>query len=104
MFWEKLTQRRLTTYAAGRTDAGVHAAGQVVNFRTQSPMTTGEFQHAFNSLLPALHTRVNAAEEVGPDFHLALGSRWRRLTGTGFFGAASFRRFCGDTFTMIRTS
>jgi len=32
---EQLTQRRLTIYAAGRTDAGVHAAGQVVNFKTQ---------------------------------------------------------------------
>jgi tRNA pseudouridine38-40 synthase len=74
---EKLTQRRLTTYAAGRTDAGVHAAGQVVNFRTQSPMTTGEFQHAFNSLLPP-SIRVNAAEEVGPDFH----SRWDALAKT----------------------
>ena len=68
---EKLTQRRLTIYAAGRTDAGVHAAGQVINFRTQSPLTTGEFQHAFNSLLPP-SIRVNSAEEVGPDFH----SRW----------------------------
>ena len=64
-------------YAAGRTDAGVHAAGQVVNFRTQSPLTTGEFQHAFNSLLPP-SIRVNAAEEVGPDFH----SRWDALAKT----------------------
>ena len=74
---EKLTQRQLTIYAAGRTDAGVHAAGQVVNFRTQSPLTTGELQHAFNSLLPP-SIRVNAAEEVGPDFH----SRWDALAKT----------------------
>jgi tRNA pseudouridine38-40 synthase len=74
---EKLTQRRLIIYAAGRTDAGVHAAGQVVNFRTQSPMTPGEFQHAFNSLLPP-SIRVNSAEEVSPDFH----SRWDALAKT----------------------
>ncbi len=74
---ERLTQRRLIVYAAGRTDAGVHAAGQVVNFRTQSPMTTGEFQHAFNSLLPP-SIRVNSAEEVSPDFH----SRWDALAKT----------------------
>jgi tRNA pseudouridine38-40 synthase len=74
---EKLTQRRLIIYAAGRTDAGVHAAGQVVNFRTQSPMTPGEFQHAFNSLLPP-SIRVNAAHEVSPDFH----SRWDALAKT----------------------
>jgi tRNA pseudouridine38-40 synthase len=74
---EKLTQRRLIIYAAGRTDAGVHAAGQVVNFRTQSAMTPGEFQHAFNSLLPQA-IRVNAAEEASPDFH----SRWDALAKT----------------------
>jgi len=74
---EKLTQSRLVIYAAGRTDAGVHAAGQVVNFRTQSTMTTGEFQHAFNALLPP-SIRVNSAEEVSPDFH----SRWDALAKT----------------------
>jgi tRNA pseudouridine38-40 synthase len=63
--------------AAGRTDAGVHAAGQVVNFRTQSPLTVNEFQRAFNALLPA-SIRVNAAEEVSPDFH----SRWDALAKT----------------------
>jgi tRNA pseudouridine38-40 synthase len=74
---EKLTQRRLTIVAAGRTDAGVHAAGQVVNFKTQSPLTVEELQHAFNSLLPP-SIRVNDAEEVGPDFH----SRWDALAKT----------------------
>jgi tRNA pseudouridine38-40 synthase len=48
-----------------------------VNFRTQSPLTTEEFQRAFNSLLPP-SIRVNAAEEVGPDFH----SRWDALAKT----------------------
>jgi tRNA pseudouridine38-40 synthase len=74
---ERLTQRRLLIHAAGRTDAGVHAAGQVVNFKTQSTMSPGEFQHAFNALL-APSIRVNAAEEVGPDFH----SRWDALAKT----------------------
>jgi tRNA pseudouridine38-40 synthase len=74
---ERLTERRLTIYAAGRTDAGVHAAGQVVNFRTQSPLNTEEFQRAFNALLPP-SIRVNAAEEVSPDFH----SRWDALAKT----------------------
>jgi tRNA pseudouridine38-40 synthase len=65
---ERLTGSRLTIHAAGRTDAGVHAAGQVVNFKTQSPLNTEEFQRAFNALLPP-SIRVNAAEEVSPDFH-----------------------------------
>src|SRR5579871_1863943 len=71
---EKLTQRRLMIHAAGRTDAGVHAAAQVVNFKTQAELAPEEFQRAFNALLPPT-IRVNAAEEVGPDFH----ARWNAL-------------------------
>ena len=74
---EKLTQRRLLVQGAGRTDAGVHAAGQVANFKTQSSMTAGEFQRSFNALLPA-SIRVVAAEEVGPEFH----ARWSALAKT----------------------
>jgi len=74
---EKLTQRRLMIHAAGRTDAGVHAAGQVANFKTQSELSAEEFQRAFNALLPP-SIRVVAAEEVGPDFH----SRWSALAKT----------------------
>ncbi|HWX38799.1 MAG TPA: tRNA pseudouridine(38-40) synthase TruA [Candidatus Sulfotelmatobacter sp.] len=74
---EKLTQHRQMIQAAGRTDAGVHAAAQVVNFKTQSELTAEDFQRAFNALLPHA-IRVNAAEEVGPDFH----SRWDALAKT----------------------
>ena len=74
---EKLTQTRVLTYAAGRTDAGVHAAGQVVNFRTQSELTPQEIQRALNALLPE-SVRVNLVEEVSPDFH----SRWDALAKT----------------------
>src|SRR5579862_9655287 len=74
---EQLTQHRLMIHAAGRTDAGVHAAGQVVNFKTPSPFAAEEIQRALNALLPP-SIRVNAAEEVGPDFH----SRWDALAKT----------------------
>lgn len=74
---EKLTGKALTVHAAGRTDAGVHALGQVAHFKTQSALTAGEFQRAFNALLPATIRVVNA-EEVGPDFH----ARWNALAKT----------------------
>ncbi len=74
---EQLAQQRLTIHAAGRTDAGVHAAGQVVNFKTESMLPPEELQRAFNALLPP-SIRVNAAEEVSPDFH----SRWDALAKT----------------------
>ncbi len=70
----KLTQENLTVYGAGRTDAGVHALGQVAHFKTHAHLTAAEFQRAFNALLPAA-IRVFAAEEVGPDFH----ARWQAL-------------------------
>jgi tRNA pseudouridine38-40 synthase len=67
----KLTQEPIILHGAGRTDAGVHALGQVANFTTESPMTAAEFQRACNALIPQ-EIRVVRAEEVGPDFH----SRW----------------------------
>ncbi|HWF13934.1 MAG TPA: tRNA pseudouridine(38-40) synthase TruA [Candidatus Acidoferrales bacterium] len=74
---EKLTQHRAAIHAAGRTDAGVHASGQVLNFKTESSMSVEEFQRASNALLPPT-IRVNAAEEVHLDFH----SRWDALAKT----------------------
>jgi tRNA pseudouridine38-40 synthase len=74
---EKLTQTRPALHAAGRTDGGVHAAGQVANFETASAMSAEEFQRACNALLPA-SIRVRVAEEVAVDFH----SRWDALAKT----------------------
>ncbi len=58
-------------HGAGRTDAGVHALGQVGSFRTQSALTSAEFQRALNALLPH-EIRIVACEEVGPTFN----ARW----------------------------
>jgi tRNA pseudouridine38-40 synthase len=67
----RLTQERVALYGAGRTDAGVHALGQVASFKTLSPLSTSEFQRALNALLPPT-IRIVAADEVGPPFH----ARW----------------------------
>ena len=67
----RITQESIILHGAGRTDAGVHALGQVASFRTQSALCAGEFQRALNALLPPA-IRIVAAEEVGPDFH----ARW----------------------------
>jgi len=65
---QQLTQEHIVLYGAGRTDAGVHAWGQVANFSTRSPLTVGDFARGLNALLPPA-IRIRAAEEVGPDFH-----------------------------------
>jgi tRNA pseudouridine38-40 synthase len=67
----RVTQENVQLHGAGRTDAGVHALGQVGSFRTQSALSAGEFQRALNALLPN-SIRIVAAEEVGPDFN----ARW----------------------------
>jgi tRNA pseudouridine38-40 synthase len=73
----RITQESLVIQAAGRTDAGVHALGQVAGFRTQSGLSAVEFQRALNALLPSV-IRIAAADEVGPDFH----ARWSNLGKT----------------------
>lgn len=68
---QQITQEKLTVHGASRTDAGVHALGQVAHFKTHSTLAAEEIQRAMNALLPP-SVRIMAAEEVGQDFH----SRW----------------------------
>jgi tRNA pseudouridine38-40 synthase len=68
----KITQEKVIAHGASRTDAGVHALGQVAHFRTHSGLSALEFQRALNALLPPA-IRIVDAEEVGPDFN----SRWQ---------------------------
>jgi tRNA pseudouridine38-40 synthase len=64
----RLTQEHITVHGAGRTDAGVHAEGQVAHFKTLSEMGAREFQRALNALLPPA-IRVVGAEEAERNFH-----------------------------------
>ena len=57
---------------AGRTDAGVHATGQVANFLTDNRIPIKRLPAALNSVLP-LDLAVKAADEVELDFH---ARRW----------------------------
>jgi tRNA pseudouridine38-40 synthase len=68
---QQITQEKLTVHGASRTDAGVHALGQVAHFKTHSALAAEEIQRAMNALLPPA-VRIMATEEVGQDFH----SRW----------------------------
>jgi len=68
---QQLTQERPNLQGAGRTDAGVHAWGQVVSFKTRSELAPAEILRGCNALLPPA-IRVREAEEVSPEFH----ARW----------------------------
>lgn len=62
-----LTQESVQMVAAGRTDAGVHALGQVVNFHTSKLYSPATFLSGGNARLPA-DVRILSAEEVAPEF------------------------------------
>lgn len=54
--------------ASGRTDSGVHALGQVVNFRTSSNIPEAGLLNALNSLFPC-DLSAREVREVAPDFN-----------------------------------
>ena len=66
---KKITAVRPTTLASGRTDAGVHALGQVVCFRTESRLSTEVLQRALNAELPPSIAVLDAAD-VPDSFHV----------------------------------
>lgn len=73
----RLDGEPVTVRAAGRTDAGVHALGQVIGFRTRRGWASDELTRAVNALLPAdvWAGRVGPAPE---DFHPRRDARARR--------------------------
>lgn len=73
---KKLTGERLRVVAASRTDAGVHAEGQVVSFRTSSSLPQHTVVRALNYYLPEA-IAVRAAYEVDPGFHVQRRARSR---------------------------
>lgn len=72
-----LLKERVSATGAGRTDAGVHAAGQVVSFRTEKNLPMKAFVLGSNSLLPP-DVAVLSAEEVEEGFHARHSARGKR--------------------------
>jgi len=65
---QKILQERIKLIVSGRTDSGVHAKGQVANFKTNSPITLLRLRKALNGLLPK-DISINKIEEVELNFH-----------------------------------
>src|SRR5712691_9259036 len=72
-----ITGLELKVYAAGRTDAGAHAEGQVVSFQTDGRISPRRLVAALNAKLPG-DVAVLSAEEVPDTFHARYSARWRR--------------------------
>jgi tRNA pseudouridine38-40 synthase len=82
--WERLA-------VAGRTDAGVHARGQVASFQAETGPPPERAAHALNPLLPD-DVVATASEEAPAGFHARFSARarsyryriWRRATSSPF--------------------
>ncbi len=72
----KVLGRSVRCSVAGRTDAGVHALGQVVAFRADTSIPLDRMCAALNSVLPKDMAAVRA-EAVGADFHPRFSAKWR---------------------------
>ena len=64
----RITGEKVMPQGSGRTDAGVHALGQIATVQTECVIPAANFVVALNDILPA-SIRVLAAEEVLEDFH-----------------------------------
>ncbi len=64
----RLTGETILPQGSGRTDAGVHALGQVATFATESPIPAENFTKALNDILPA-SIRVLESADAPLDFH-----------------------------------
>jgi tRNA pseudouridine38-40 synthase len=72
----QVAQETVTVLAAGRTDAGVHAIGQVIVFDVPWRHGLGELQRAMNAVLPS-DIAVRQLEEAAPGFHPRFDARRR---------------------------
>ncbi len=65
---ERVTGEKVLPQGSGRTDAGVHALGQVASCAIASPIPAANVAKALNNILPAA-IRVLEVEDAPPDFH-----------------------------------
>ncbi len=71
---ERVAGERVLPQGSGRTDAGVHARGQVASFSLEAPIPAGNLLRALNRKLPEA-VRVLSAEPAPPDFHARHSAR-----------------------------
>lgn len=70
----KILQHSVYLQAASRTDAGVHATGQIVNFLTPKDFPLDKLKYSLNCMLP-YDIRVVQVEEAEADFHPTLNCK-----------------------------
>ena len=90
---KNITGEDVELNASGRTDRGVHAIGQVANFKTNSEIPIEKFPIALNSNLKK-SIRILSAEEMGERFHSRLNCKrktYRYIINNSEFSSAIYR-------------
>ena len=90
---KSITGEEVEVNASGRTDAGVHALGQVANFKTNSNLPIEKFPIAINSNLKK-SIRILKAEEVDEKFHSRLTCKrktYRYVINNSEYGSSIYR-------------
>ncbi len=72
----KITHHAVNTFAAGRTDAGVHASGQVVHFEIDCIIPGNSYSDMLNSTLPST-IRILESVEVKSNWHACYSVKYR---------------------------
>lgn len=89
----EITKEEIELIGSGRTDAGVHAIGQVANFKTNSNIPIEKFAIAINSRLKK-SIIIKKAEEVPERFHSRYNCKkktYRYIINNSDMGSAIYR-------------
>jgi len=76
---KNILQEDINLIGSGRTDAGVHARGQVANFRTVTKLSLSEIKGGLNGLLPD-DIVIHEVEEVNINFHARYDAKERHYS------------------------
>ncbi len=72
----KIANHKVNTFAAGRTDSGVHASGQVVHFDIECVIPGNRYSDVLNNCLP-LTIRILESIEVSDNWHACYSAIYR---------------------------
>ena len=90
---EEITGEKVELIASGRTDAGVHAIGQVANFKIEKDIPIEKIPYALNSKLKK-SIRIKESEEVPEKFHsryMCKKKTYRYVINNSVQGTAIYR-------------
>lgn len=73
---EQILQEKFNLIGAGRTDTGVHALGQVANFKVDKEIDLYKFRYSLNSVLPK-DIAISKIEIVEENFHARFSAKKR---------------------------